>query len=223
MPKVAIADPNHFTFAMVGDLHIRGTGTGRFRQILSDAAAEGDSFIVLLGDLVELGDAVSYDALLQAISDSGWTGKVVAVIGNHDVFENGWGQFRDKIGPSLYSVTVGNCNFIVLDTASGTVGFDQLKWFKIQLTASAATNPIVLSHYPLLFLRPFATNSKDESRPIRKRCGSPAWRRSTECGLGSLPITTAISIKSSEAWITSSPVAAVGGGCLPKKNTSSCR
>ena len=56
------------------------------------------------------------------------------VLGNHDLFYNGWVDFRDNLGASVYWFEVlfdgGKDLFITLDTASGTLGRNQTKWLK---------------------------------------------------------------------------------------------
>src|SRR6476659_2629341 len=54
--SVSVEDSRHFTFAAVGDLHIGSQDTSRLTRILSAAQAEGDAFVILLGDIVDKGD-----------------------------------------------------------------------------------------------------------------------------------------------------------------------
>jgi len=143
---VTPADPNQFSFAVVGDLHI-GSDTSRFRSILQAAQAEGDQFIVCLGDMVDQGELAEYQAYQQAITDLGWQGKVLSLIGNHEIFENGWTHYKSELGPSHYQVTIGNSSFIALDTADGSVGTSQTDWLKAQLAKARPTHTFLLTHY----------------------------------------------------------------------------
>lgn len=147
-PTVTVvpADPNQFTFALVGDLHL-GTDTARLRRILQAAQAEGDQFIVPLGDIVDTGELEQYRAFSQTITDLGWQGKVLPVIGNHEIFDDGWAHFKSEFGPSHYNMTIGNSRFIALDTADGSVGDVQTEWLRAQLASPRMTHTFILTHY----------------------------------------------------------------------------
>jgi 3',5'-cyclic AMP phosphodiesterase CpdA len=97
---------------MVGDLHIANGNTERLEQILTLAAAEGDEFVILLGDIVDKGDEASFLAVDSAIRNSSFGGKVLPLLGNHDIFSNGWQLFKEQWGASHYAVTVGNSRFL---------------------------------------------------------------------------------------------------------------
>jgi hypothetical protein len=144
--SVSLADPNAFSFAVVGDTHI-GNDTTRLQTIFSNAAAEGDAFVILLGDIVDKGIRTDMEAVKTAVDSSAFANKVLYAVGNHDVFEDGWTHFKSVFGSSVYSVTIGNSQFIALDTADGTVGRDQAEWLKGQFTAPAPVNRFLLSHY----------------------------------------------------------------------------
>lgn len=141
------ADPQNFTFAMVGDLHIGGTDTDRFRRILQAAQAEGDSFVVLLGDIADKGEAESFLAAQAALKDYGFENKVISIVGNHDIFGDGWPAYRNVWGPSHFSADVGNSRFIALDSADGTLGVEQFDWLLEQLGRSPLSHTFILSHY----------------------------------------------------------------------------
>lgn len=143
---VTIADSNNFTFAAVGDTHV-DTDDSRFRRILQAATAEGDSFVILLGDIIDRGSLDGFARVKQAITDLGWTNKVIPVIGNHEIMDEAWTRFKTDFGPSHFAVTLGNSRFIVADTADGLVGKKQTDWLKAKLAETAPTNTFVLTHY----------------------------------------------------------------------------
>lgn len=146
-PSITLSDPNHFTFIAVGDLHISSGDTARFRRILQAAKDEGDAFGVFLGDIVDSGNPTDVKAYQQALLDFGWDGKAFAVIGNHDIFNDGWEAYRNAHGPSHYAFQVGNTKFIALDTADGGMGREQEKWLETELQKSRPPNLFLLSHY----------------------------------------------------------------------------
>lgn len=144
--NVTLADARNFSFAIVGDTHV-ALDTKRLREILTRAAAEGDSFVVLLGDIVDQGDSASYQAAEEAIRDTGFRGKVLPVVGNHDVFHEGWDEFRARFGPSHYSVTIGNVRFLAIDTADGGLAKEEVEWLRARLEEPGPAHTFVLSHY----------------------------------------------------------------------------
>lgn len=146
-PFIGPADPQVFKFAMVGDLHVGGTDTARLERILDRAQAEGDEFIVLLGDIVDKGEAVSFSAVQQAIQNKGFHQKVIPLLGNHDVFDEGWRFYKSQWGSSHYVVDAGNSRFIVLDTADGTLGKQQFQWLTDELSKARPQHTFLLSHY----------------------------------------------------------------------------
>jgi predicted phosphodiesterase len=141
-----LADPDSFSFAIVGDTHI-GADTTLLQNILTEAAGEGDSFFILLGDMVDKGVAADMARVKAAVQGSAFANKALYIVGNHDVFEDGWTGFKTAFGPSAFTLTLGNSQFIALDTADGTVGRDQYEWLQTQLTAGSPTNRFILSHY----------------------------------------------------------------------------
>lgn len=147
LTTVSVSNPNSFTFAAVGDLHVGNQDTSRLQRILSAAAAEGDAFIVLLGDIVDGGDQEDVQAVRTTLANAGFGDTVAPVIGNHDIFGSGWQAYKALNGPSHYSFTAGNSQFIVIDTADGTVAKPEQDWLISQLNQGGFTNRFLLSHY----------------------------------------------------------------------------
>lgn len=143
----SLLDPDHFSFAFVGDLHVGGTDTARFRRILQKAQGAGDEFIVLLGDLTDKGEAASYEAIQIALSDFGWEDRVLPLLGNHDIFTDGWKNYQSVFGSAHYSVDMGNSRFIALDSADGILGKDQFEWLEHKLNEPKLTHTFLLTHY----------------------------------------------------------------------------
>ncbi|NBX92089.1 MAG: hypothetical protein EBQ85_02530 [Proteobacteria bacterium] len=144
---VTPADPDHFSFAMVGDTHVGANDMARFTRILQAAQAEGDEFVILLGDIVDQGDEPSVNAVVKAIADLGLSQKVIPLLGNHDIFSEGWNAYKAAWGASHYVVDIGNSRFIALDTADGVIGEDQMEWLDSQLRRTSLTHSFLLTHY----------------------------------------------------------------------------
>lgn len=145
--SISVPNPNQFSFAIVGDTHVGGGNTTRLKTILNQAKSESDSFVVLLGDIVEDGERSDILAVKAAIDEVGWTNKVISVIGNHDVFNDGWKHYKELEGRTHFTVDVGNSRFMILDTADGVVGDRQENWLKGELNKSLPANVFFLSHY----------------------------------------------------------------------------
>ena len=144
---VSIADTNNYSFAVVGDTHIANADVGRFERILDGATAGGDSFLILLGDIVDKGDRVDFEALKTAISNKGWDGRVFYVIGNHDIFYDGWDNYKELLAPSFYSLEIANAKFIAMDSADGALVKRQEAWVKSEVEQSSNKFTFLMSHY----------------------------------------------------------------------------
>ena len=144
---IPLPDATHFTFAVVGDLHITGGNASRLRTILTLACGEDDAFAILLGDLADTGREEDVAAYRDAISDLGWSGRVFPVIGNHDIFGDGWKHYKKANGPSHYTFTAGNAKFIALDTADGSLSDLETQWLESKLENDRPTHLFLLSHY----------------------------------------------------------------------------
>jgi 3',5'-cyclic AMP phosphodiesterase CpdA len=140
-------DTGNFTFSMVGDVHMSGTDTSRLRTILQEAQSASDAFIVFLGDMIDKGVRADFENFKSQVSEFGFDGKAIYILGNHDVFEDGWSAFRDLMGPSHFDVTVGNIRFLALDSADGVIGQEQKSWLEAKLKEPSPTHTMVLSHY----------------------------------------------------------------------------
>jgi len=145
--NIVLSDPESFSFALVGDLHVGGSNSDQLRKTLEMAQAEGDQFIVLLGDMTDKGEMESYQAIQKALSDFGWSDRALPLLGNHDIFSDGWKNYRDVFGKAHYSVDIGNSRFIALDSADGVLGKEQFDWLEQKLAEPKATNTFLLTHY----------------------------------------------------------------------------
>lgn len=140
-------DDLNFSFVFVGDLHSSAHDLERVKSVLQEAQSYGDAFVIFLGDIVDKGEKDAIEAVRNQVSLYGFDQKVIYVLGNHDVFGDGWNAWKESIGPSHFELTVGNIQFFVLDSADGMVGEKQIEWLDTQLTKSQATHKIILSHY----------------------------------------------------------------------------
>ena len=145
--QVTLGDPSAFSFAMVGDLHIQNANTAWLERMLTELDGRGTPFLVLLGDMVDQGSREDFQGLITLLENRGWKDKTLMVVGNHDVFYEGWEHYKTLVGPSHYRVKVGSLNFIAVDTGDGTVGQDQFDWLQGELAKIPGEPTFIISHY----------------------------------------------------------------------------
>ena len=132
-----------YTFYVATDPHVDDTHTNleRFNDTFrNDADA---SFCVILGDCIDVKDnlpkyleALAYDSDRHSFDHS-----IYHVLGNHDTYFNGWLNFRELVGPSVYWFEVifdggGKDLYVSLDTATGSLGRKQTEWLKSLLATN---------------------------------------------------------------------------------------
>ena len=135
--KVAsIQEQENYTFYVATDPHVYETH--RNLDVFNDDFRNDNeaSFAVILGDCIDVKDNLPeyMKALAYNPDKHGADKDIFHVLGNHDIFFNGWVDFKEMIGPSVYWFEVdfaeGKDLFISLDTATGTLGGRQTKWFR---------------------------------------------------------------------------------------------
>ena len=164
-PESVAVNPDSFRFAVFGDPQIEHdyqTSLGRFKQEVTD---RGIDFFCALGDLTNDATPDEVDSIKAQLDRVGIL--YYATIGNHDLFQaDGWERFKENYGPSCYPVVIADrIKLIFLDTADGTLGPTQSRWFESELQDSRFTK-IVLTHYPVF----------DGEKPIMWRLASDAER-----------------------------------------------
>ena len=136
----AVTTPGEYTFYVATDPHINKTHNNL--DIFNDAFRNDSeaSFGVILGDCTDIRDNLSsyLEALAYSHDRHSFDHKIYHILGNHDLYFNGWVDFKEDIGPSVYWFEVlfpeGKDLYISLDTATGTLGRRQTKWFKTFLS-----------------------------------------------------------------------------------------
>lgn len=149
-----------YTVAVFSDIHFGGKSSGRHEQAflnwLEDLKNQNNSpaFCICLGDIAEHGqrsefeDYNSFVAKVEALLPSG--GKVYNVLGNHDLYNNGWSDYKELIFPkqSFYHFKTTNFSWYCIDSASGTLGKKQYDTIK-RLFARDTAPKIILTHIPV--------------------------------------------------------------------------
>lgn len=129
----------------IGDLHMTRAGEqnemdlGRTVDEINAIYAKGGvDFVFIPGDIADDGSAIAYEAVRRHLDrlELPWFG----IVGDHDVHEESFENFRHYISDELYSrVTVGPYRFLRLNAFSKprpdsfSLGGEQLQWLEHEL------------------------------------------------------------------------------------------
>lgn len=148
-----------YTFYVCTDPHIDDTyiNMREFSTRLRNSSTA--RFGIMLGDCIDRRnvlpnyiEAIEYVEGLQTANLP-----IFSLIGNHELYFDGWEDYVELLGASVYWFEVkfdtGRDLFISLDSASGTLGKKQMKWLKDFLDAERGNyrHCIVLTHTNLFY------------------------------------------------------------------------
>ena len=135
-PVASIAAEQEYLFYVCTDPHIADTAHNL--TIFNDALRNDSEalFGLVLGDLSDRRgnhpryvEAIAFDAQRHSHNHP-----IFNVLGNHDLYFDGWEKYLELVGPSVYWFDVefagGKDLFLVLDSATGTLGREQTQWMK---------------------------------------------------------------------------------------------
>ena len=141
-----------YSFSIISDIHVKDNKAVHLEQFVQDLLIPEDRFILDCGDSSQSGTADQLETYKTILNISGlpW----FAAIGNHDLYFEGWKNYREIIGRSIYSFQVGSPGYpgslfaIVLDSANGTLGGKQLNWLKetLEMQKGLWDHLIVMTH-----------------------------------------------------------------------------
>lgn len=141
-----------YTFFILSDSHLGGTKN--ITSMYEAASKESADGILMLGDLCS-GNEEDYTTLNDIITSYDSIPSF-QIVGNHDLYFEGWEYYYRYFGSSTYPLTVntpsGSDLFIMLDSGGGTHGELQLDWLKeiLENQRQNYRNCIVLSHNNIL-------------------------------------------------------------------------
>lgn len=124
------ADTDAYTLFLIADSHLGGTSN--LEKLFRIARAEEPLAVAMLGDMCT-GREADYARLVQALpprEEMMW----FMLLGNHELYFDGWEAFYRHFGASIYFFTVQTPEasdlYISLDTGSGTLGSKQIQWLE---------------------------------------------------------------------------------------------
>ncbi len=147
LPSV-LGKTTSYSFGVVTDLHYYNSRPHYLKRIQSqiDKGTLDIDFIVNLGDTSQSATEGQFQLYLEDMESLKIP--IYTLIGNHDIQMEGEKLYNKYISTDTsYSFHIGNTQFIMLDTANGTLGTKQMAWYEDLLSKSKATNKLVFSHY----------------------------------------------------------------------------
>jgi len=152
--EILVPEDNYTIFAM-GDSHVGGTDNLDF--FFNEAILTNASAVVMVGDITT-GHADDYQTFLQHLPGQD---QIISfpIVGNHDLYFDGWKQFYSLFGSTVYLFTVRTPQasdlYICLDSGSGTFGNSQLEWLKHILETERANyrHCLIFTHNNLFRIR----------------------------------------------------------------------
>jgi len=137
-----------YCLLIAGDSEVGGTTN--LDTLIARAQSPGVAGFVLAGDLTS-GDPKGYEILEHEL-DTNNHGTAFYILGNHDLFFNGWDKYYSYFGSSTYAFTVKTNDasdlYICLDSGNATIGRIQLAWLSDLLAKERKNHRfcIIISH-----------------------------------------------------------------------------
>jgi len=125
-------EKKEFSFIVFGD---NKNSIKTFGSLINKINKEDFLFAVACGDLVYDGNKEKYNFVLRQLKKI--DKPVLTVIGNHEIADNGRGNYYNIFGNFYYSFIVGNSYFIILDDANEKeLDSWQMEWLRNELEKS---------------------------------------------------------------------------------------
>ncbi len=155
--KQLTVSSENYQILVAGDSHIGGfaevshsEGLKNFTKLVIEAKKPENTAFLIVGDIVS-GQKEDFDSLKANLPDYN-INPYFLLVGNHDLYFDGWKTFYNYFGSSTYYFSIKTPTFsdlyICLDSGSGTLGVGQLAWLKNVLETERAKyrNCFVFSH-----------------------------------------------------------------------------
>jgi hypothetical protein len=140
-----------YSMLIEGDSEVGGTVN--LDTIISRSKRPGVAGFIIVGDITS-GDPKGYNIIENDLNTRN-PEHAYFILGNHDLFFDGWKNYFSYFGSSTYSFTVktneSSDMFVCLDSGNGTIGSMQLSWLEDLLERERKNNRfcIIFSHVNL--------------------------------------------------------------------------
>ena len=128
-----------YRFYVCADIHADAYPVRFAEMVRRENADTLSHFYLVLGDIVWTKENMAHYPDIMPIEPGTHVGDDTgyAIVGNHDLFYNNWEDWRAMFHRSTYYITVRTPHysdlFIMLDSGSGSLGDNQMKWLKTVL------------------------------------------------------------------------------------------
>ena len=137
---------NEFSFIVVADTHVYHGDASALAALKNRLNQDGanDKFVIACGDVSQCGKVEDFQALKDALEPEY---PVYTAIGNHDLYFDGWHNYREILGRSCYTFKAGEVLFVSFDSANGTLGRKQRNWLEGVLKNKTESLAVVFTHF----------------------------------------------------------------------------
>jgi predicted phosphodiesterase len=143
-PVNRLALGNSYSFIVASDIHISDDESAEEFAKLKDHIGES-KFIVVTGDITQNG---TKEELQRFIDVAGaFNVPCYPVIGNHDVYADNAGPWKELIGSATYRIDSSDAatTLFILDNANASFGLEQLEWLEKEIK-TAQKRTFVFAH-----------------------------------------------------------------------------
>lgn len=140
---------------MLCDLHVERPGDFQFSyfmQALKEAQTDPPDFIVILGDLTARGEALALKAVADAAKDV--SVPTFFLPGNSDIRDSSITTYQRIIGASRFHFSIGEIEFLGIDTSCPRIEPDQREWIAHCLQNTYERRLVLFTHIPPHKLEP---------------------------------------------------------------------
>jgi predicted phosphodiesterase len=141
----AVDDTSDYAFMVIADPHYYTWQPGYLAHIEEKKSEWDVEFIVILGDIVQAGQPHQFKYFTDDLVAT--TLPVYVIPGNHDLYNNGYNQWKDIAGPTVFAFSIGDDRLLFLDTANGTLGSRQTNWLEEELKENQHQKTMLFTHY----------------------------------------------------------------------------
>ncbi|MDH7489902.1 MAG: metallophosphoesterase [Anaerolineae bacterium] len=134
-----------YSFAVIGET---AGNPDVYRALLRQIEADGNRFLIHLGNMTATGTAADFQAWREFMAD--FPLPVYTVPGNQDAPDGSLANYLAFTGApgAHYSFDIGLVHFAVADASRGYLGAEETAWLDADLAATQKPVKIVALHYP---------------------------------------------------------------------------